>query len=1605
MLNNLTMYIMDLSTTKMSPISCDGRPINFERQVKDGDGGQAAGTPLDSVQASSPSGTVYAKTRTSCSSPRSMRTNSEGDNVSVEGPSEEQDYNTPKIPFYLLNANGRWAYTPASGRVSKLLTIRDLMIKDQVDLCFLTETHLSEDESVPNVELIFRSDCDSTRAGIAVLTRNSKWKVKEDTVLLEGYSALLTLVSTREQVLNALLIYGNISKGNTSLQEHLRLTYKQTKGKVIDLMVGDWNVSRKHIPPRENNEFRRRIEASFQKITQGYREVIREGYTFHHRNGAWASCPDRIFATQSIAISGDWTHFPMSDHRLFKGSILRVTAKRGRGPSKMKPPGKSKEWNDFAKTCQAMIQEVSLIEDDMELQDTWIALKAWMRDSTPEKPGNKQHRKLLDALNELRSDVDRKDLEYEWAARRPQRRYQLNAPLRDAEEVAKEALSVRVNLTLDEIIRERRINEIHSYYKHEERPTKSFYKKQPKAKTTMASLLDADGTEVHSTKDKTKVAVDFYKSLHTSEGKGYLREGEIEDLMDKIRDEIPKIPMKSGPFGVGELKTALKKAKNGKAPGPDGIPFEWWKRIVKAPEEGIDPLTSLTKILESFKRGIRNTEFTRADMTLLYKKGDPREMKNYRPISLVNTDYKLMTLMLNERLMEHAQAAIHKDQAGFIRGRVITDHIRLSQLLDGLDDPNLGKGTILSLDNEKAYDRVEHDYLWKVLETFGVPGDFIDSVKSIYKGARSRIWVNGFRGGTFPLKRGVRQGDPLSCLLFDYAIEVLAIQVRKTNRLRGIEIGRGLSTDTNQRKNIIKIKLFADDTQIFLREGERVGTFMQVSSQYRRLSGAKYNTEKSEAYTFNGARKDPNSEIKYNEGQVRVLGAFINDGSRAYEQWKTISKKVKEIAWWWSKQGLSIKGRTLIAKALMLSRTLYLAVSSGIPPEMVEKLDSTVRGFVWGHKKWFPSPWESMRTPKEYGGINCFTVKDRSIAANIKFIADLLDRDKEDWAILAASTLINNTGSSTSKKTAVRGLNPLQQKGYVFLNKTPYILKKALQTCYEWKIGVDEQALSKKAKEMWPLLYHPGNDRSANNRLGDLEKNKTTSILYISRIHERVCKTKPGHRKRIRLLKENLENTWWDPTQERATDLIIDGVKTSLGNRENDWKECVRLMPDRATSSLSRVQDEKRGWIRKAKIPVKKYVAEGLPPETTFIHPKATVFTDGSAKPNGYANAVTGCGVYVEEAELAESYLLTSPVILDNNSAEMAAIGLALTTVRARDVTVKTDSKVAINEIRKSYGSHKRGLIDSKYPHELHPLIEVLRKRGGSLTLEWVKGHSGIKGNEMADMAAGLAHESPGEEVELDHIPPTGLTLKGRTLKEITKWVMLKRVRPMKDSYRLESLQDVTLDKWGKEYNPKRLHRAIWNTGRWTPDTSEFLWKWMYNILADTSIKWREMACPWCREEAPSLDHTLWKCEGLKLYWLIGESMNPRGIEYEGSGVEDPLNWKLLPVLTEWSKERDRKRENDRKLEERMVLILRTTWTSLTETISGGNTLEFRTRWLALLRERMDRQELWWEKKPTSEDKKRKGKRKGPRRVANEYPHGNPMHLCEEGCPRFEGME
>ena len=283
---------------------------------------------------------------------------------------------------------------------------------------------------------------------------------------------------------------------------------------------------------------------------------------------------------------------------------------------------------------------------------------------------------------------------------------------------------------------------------------------------TFAIKLD-DGTIVSSPTDLCAAFADFYTSLFSAT----LAEPVIRDsLLSNVSSSLSPGMAPEGHLSSAECLTALQGMARCKAPGLDGLPREFYLKFW--PILGSD-LVKVNVLDSCFDAGCLSLSQRRGVISLPFKKDDRLDPKNWRPISLLNVDYKLAARVIAGRLLKVIHLVVEKDQTCGVPGRYIGENFAL--LCDvvyystSFDTPV----AILSLDEEKAFDRVDWDFMRSTLSTMGFGPSFISWVNLFYNRVQSAVNVNGYLSPFFSLSRGVRQGYPLSPLLYVLVSEVL----------------------------------------------------------------------------------------------------------------------------------------------------------------------------------------------------------------------------------------------------------------------------------------------------------------------------------------------------------------------------------------------------------------------------------------------------------------------------------------------------------------------------------------------------------------------------------------------------------------------------------------------------------------------------------------------------------------------------------------------------------------------------------------------------------------------------------------------------------------
>ena len=518
-----------------------------------------------------------------------------------------------------------------------------------------------------------------------------------------------------------------------------------------------------------------------------------------------------------------------------------------------------------------------------------------------------------------------------------------------------------------------------SYYEAGPRAAKLLARRLRKqqADRTIHRLVDPKTNQIkHKQHDIEHIFKTYYEELYTQTPTS--SEEETKLFLDRL--DLPSIGVTQNKtitrtINMEEIKAAIGRAKTGKTPGSDGFPSEWYKKFEK----------ELSPLLCSTFNWVKENDSTppswkEAVITVLPKPGkDKTFCQNFRPISLLNVDYKLYTSILSERIQSFISDMIDEDQAGFILGRKTQDNIRRSLHIMHKINNNKIPAAMVSLDARQAFDKVSHRFLFLTLERFGFNERAIQCIKTLYVNPTARIKVNGSLTDRFDIEQGCRQGCNLSPSLFAFFIEPLAQMIRENERIEGIEM--------NGEKHVVS--LFADDVLVHLKNPlESFEHLLQTLDQFTLYSGYTLNKSKTQILMLNCKpnQKLKDMDINWKAKSIRYLGINIPKKlSKLYvSNYDDIDNNIKKDIERWSTYPMGFSDRIQAIKMNVLPRLLYLFQSLPIPVPSTQfiKWDKLISRFIWDGKR--PRiRYSTLQLPKDKGGMALPNLKEYFHAAQI----------------------------------------------------------------------------------------------------------------------------------------------------------------------------------------------------------------------------------------------------------------------------------------------------------------------------------------------------------------------------------------------------------------------------------------------------------------------------------------------------------------------------------------------------------------------------------------------------------------------------------------------
>jgi len=462
-------------------------------------------------------------------------------------------------------------------------------------------------------------------------------------------------------------------------------------------------------------------------------------------------------------------------------------------------------------------------------------------------------------------------------------------------------------------------------------------------------LTDKNGSTVTGAKTILKMQHNYYYDLYN--GNSNVTEQSMNLYCDKYNIMVNRLSddekhLISGEFSITDLENTLKDMDNNKSPGMDGLPAEFYKTFWPDIKDYL-----YASVQAVFDDNCLSITQRRGILTLLPKPNkDLLQLKNWRPLTLMNVDYKIITGTIGNRIKKYISKIISQEQTGFVKGRYIGDNIfKILSIMEycKLYDKN---GMLMLLDFEKAFDMIDWKFIEFALKKFNLPSYLIDWVNIIYnKNNESCIINNGWKSDFFSTSRGVKQGCSLSPYIFIICIEFLTKAIKYHDGIEGLDIGSFKS----------KILQFADDTCLTLTyNANNIITSLNILKDFEGASGLKLNVNKTEILKIGPISNSdeilcPEFNICWKNNFVRLLGIFLcNNPNDSYKL--NFSNKIdtsKTVVNIWMQRNLTIYGKSLVVKTFILSHWIYqITVLPTIGYNLDNQVNSIIFPFLWNNK-------------------------------------------------------------------------------------------------------------------------------------------------------------------------------------------------------------------------------------------------------------------------------------------------------------------------------------------------------------------------------------------------------------------------------------------------------------------------------------------------------------------------------------------------------------------------------------------------------------------------------------------------------------------------------
>ena len=697
----------------------------------------------------------------------------------------------------------------------------------------------------------------------------------------------------------------------------------------------------------------------------------KEGYTHFHKGSKQANRIDYIFVSYNLINNVNdvsVTSCGLSDHQVICLKIDDIKTPHGQG-----------RW--FCNN--SLLEDSECIARITKLWDFWKSQK--LNYNTLSKWWETGKFRLKEIVQEYGKEKARTQKQNR---KELQKRYDFLIKNTDSINKVDQIKKVEAELKHYEINEWKKVQfRIRNTQKEEGEKASKFFlslEKQQIRSCKIDKLFNQEGILVDQPDTMLNIANDFYSNLYNSEN---LSKNHLDKIASNIKSKtIPDSILKDLERQISEeeIKNALFQMNKNKSPGIDGLTVEFYQAFWHILGEDI-----LEVYNECFTNGFLSNSMNTALVKLIYKNSGSRyELKNWRPISLLTVDYKILSKAITNRLKPAMPLIIGEEQSCGVPHRNIHENLMvLRDTIDYVNWENL-EAAVVSIDQEKAFDRINWEYMFCVMNKMNLPPTFLKWIELFYSKPNCRIILNNFIGSPVQIGRGIRQGCPLSPLLYAICAEGLACLIRNNNNLRGIATPKG--------ETCVKLVQHADDTNIFIGDENEFDILENTLDTYCKGSGSKLNVHKSKGLWLGKwkPRQDKPCLFNWCKDKIKILGITFGNEVTPEDNWSPRINKIQCVLDKWSKRNLTYMGKTVIVNTFVGASINYLGSVIACPAECVKKINTIIWNFFW-NGKCEKIKRDTVTGPKQLGGTGLVDIQCKITSLKLNWLARYFRTDNK----------------------------------------------------------------------------------------------------------------------------------------------------------------------------------------------------------------------------------------------------------------------------------------------------------------------------------------------------------------------------------------------------------------------------------------------------------------------------------------------------------------------------------------------------------------------------------------------------------------------------------